>query len=69
MGLGPMDMLHVLASMCRFDDGSLFVVALVSAFLMLATSGRQTPGRCARCGQRNRQEAIYCAQCGRKLPD
>lgn len=64
-----MGAMHIMAGLCRFDDGSLFVVAVVSAALVLATSGRQQSGRCARCGQRNRQEAVYCAQCGRKLSE
>jgi hypothetical protein len=64
-----MDPFQVIATFCGFEDGSLFVVAVVSAALVLATSGRRSSRRCSRCSQLNREEAIYCAQCGKKLSE
>lgn len=57
----------LLAVAYPFDDGHLFVAAVVSAAMILLTSGRKTSRRCHHCRQTNREEAIYCAQCGRRL--
>ena len=61
--------IQVIAGFCPFDDSSLFIVAIVSAVLVLATSGRRSSRRCSRCSQLNREEAIYCSQCGKKLSE
>jgi hypothetical protein len=38
----------------------------VIAFLMTAT--RRARRACKNCGEVNREEAVYCAQCGARLP-
>ena len=49
-------------------DGMVFVgVIAVIAFLL--TSTRRVGRRCPRCRENNRREAIFCAQCGGRLPN
>jgi len=64
-----MDVYGLLA-MYRFEDSHLFALAVVAAAVAVATSAiRRPPRRCNRCREINREQAIYCAQCGDKLPD
>jgi hypothetical protein len=51
----------MLAVSCPFDDGHLLVIAVVSMAVMLAATGRRP--------QVNREEAVYCAQCGKRLSE
>ncbi|RME41623.1 MAG: zinc ribbon domain-containing protein [Planctomycetota bacterium] len=59
------DLLGVLVNLDR--DG-LLCVALVAVIVFLATSTRRSARRCPRCHEINRDVAVYCAQCGAKLP-
>lgn len=59
-----------LLAMFNFDDGRLFAIAVVAAVVAVTTSAiRRPPRRCPRCREINREQAMYCAQCGRKLPE
>jgi rRNA maturation endonuclease Nob1 len=61
-------MLATLAStFCQFDDGHFLVIAIVGVAALLASGCRRPSRRCNRCRQVNREEAIFCAQCGRRL--
>ncbi len=54
----------------NFDDGRLFALAVVAAVVAVTTSAiRRPPRRCLRCREINREQAVYCAQCGTKLPE
>ncbi len=55
------------AALC-FDDGHILVVGLVAVIVFLATSTRRSARRCPRCQEVNRERALYCAQCGARLP-
>jgi len=67
--LGAMSVLAV-AAMFRFDDAHLFAIAVVAAVVAITVSAiRRPPRRCTRCREINREQAIYCAQCGTKLPE
>lgn len=58
------------ASALAFGDaGSLFVLGLVAIITFLLVSGRAPSRRCPRCRENNRDHAVYCAQCGAKLPE
>jgi len=50
------------------DDHHLFTVAIVAVIVFLATSSRRPSRRCTRCREINREQAVYCAQCGTRLP-
>lgn len=54
--------------MLRSDlDGIIFVaVAMVVAIALFGS--RRPAGRCPRCGEQNREPALFCAQCGLRLP-
>lgn len=52
-----------------FDSDGLVCIAVVAVIVFLATSTRRTARRCPRCQEVNRDVAMYCAQCGRRLPD
>jgi hypothetical protein len=49
------------------DGEELFVAALITVIVFLATSARRSPGRCPRCREINRDQARFCAQCGSRL--
>lgn len=58
------------ASALAFGDaGSLFVLGLVAIIAFLLVSGRAPSRRCPRCRENNRDHAVFCAQCGAKLPE
>ena len=48
--------------------GNLLCVILVVVVVLLATYTRRSARRCPRCQEINRPHAVYCAQCGAKLP-
>jgi hypothetical protein len=48
-------------------DG-LVCIAVVMVIVFLATSTRRSARRCPRCHEINREPAIFCAQCGARLP-
>ena len=48
------------------DELAFIAMAVFSVFVLFRS--RRTPGRCPRCGERNREPALFCAQCGLRLP-
>jgi hypothetical protein len=52
----------------RFDFDGLVCVGVVAIIVFLATSTRRSARQCPRCREINRQPAVYCAQCGTRLP-
>ena len=57
------------ASAFRFDIEGLVCIGVVVAIAVLATSFRKTARRCPRCSEVNREAAVFCAQCGKRLTD
>lgn len=51
-----------------FDERHLVVLGVVAVAVFLATCTRRPQRRCRRCQEINRPHAIYCAQCGVRLP-
>lgn len=51
-----------------FEDSRLWVIAIVVVAVSWAIGARRGPRSCPRCHEHNREAAIYCAQCGVKLP-
>ncbi len=51
-----------------FNDSPFWVMIGVAVFVTWAVGARRSPRRCPRCHEHNREAAIYCAQCGGKLP-
>ena len=51
-----------------FDDSPFWVLIGVAVFITWAVGSKRTPRPCPRCHEHNREAAIYCAQCGAKLP-
>ncbi|UCC31290.1 MAG: zinc-ribbon domain-containing protein [Phycisphaerales bacterium] len=52
----------------RFDYDGLVCIGVVAIIVFLATSSRRSARRCPRCQEINREAAVYCAQCGTRLP-
>lgn len=52
----------------RFDYEGLVCVGVVAVIVFLAMSTRRSARRCPRCQEINREAAVYCAQCGARLP-
>jgi hypothetical protein len=50
------------------ENENLLAVGIVAVIVFLATSSRRPSRRCARCREINREQAVYCAQCGTRLP-
>ena len=50
------------------DIENFLAVAIVAAVVVLATASRRPSRRCTRCREINREQAVYCAQCGTRLP-
>ena len=46
---------------------NLLAVAIVAVVVYFATFSRRTSHRCTRCREINREQAVYCAQCGTRL--
>jgi len=51
-----------------FDDGHLFIIAVVAVLAYLATCSRRPQRQCPRCKEINRPHSIFCCQCGTRLP-
>lgn len=51
-----------------FDDSPFWVIVAVAVFVAWAAGSRRSARACPRCREQNREAAIYCAQCGSKLP-
>ncbi len=51
-----------------FDFTALVCIGVVVAIVMAATSAGRTSRRCPRCREINREPAVFCAQCGARLP-
>ncbi len=58
----------ILAALLRFNLEGLACIAMVVVIVLLATSTRRMARRCPRCSEVNREPAIFCAQCGARLP-
>jgi len=50
------------------ENENLLAVAIVALVVFFATSSRRPSRRCTRCREINREQAVYCAQCGVRLP-
>ena len=50
------------------ENENLLAVAIVAVVVFFATASRQPSRRCTRCREINREQAVYCAQCGMRLP-
>ena len=50
-----------------FDNQNLLAVAIVAVVVFFATASRRPSRRCTRCREINREQAVYCAQCGTRL--
>ncbi len=57
-----------LFSVLALARDQLICIVVVAVIVFLATSTRRSARRCPRCHEVNRSHAIYCAQCGEKLP-
>lgn len=57
-----------LASCLKSDRNGMIFVILVAVIAFLATSSRRSARRCPRCREMNRAAAVFCAQCGHRLP-
>ena len=60
--------LATLAAATRFELGSLVCVGAVVVAVLIATAGRRGVRHCPKCRELNRPPAIFCAQCGMRLP-
>jgi len=47
----------------------LFVVVALLAGVFIVSAFRRKPNRCPRCRELNREQALFCAQCGTRLPE
>ena len=54
-----------LATAIRMDG--LLCIGVIVVIVLLATSSNKVARRCSRCGEVNREAAVYCAQCGNRL--
>jgi rRNA maturation endonuclease Nob1 len=52
-----------------FNDHYIIVVAIFALSFFLALTARRPARRCPRCHEVNREQAIFCAQCGSRLPE
>jgi predicted amidophosphoribosyltransferase len=48
-------------------DSFLIVMMVVAVVVFLAVSAPRGKPRCPKCHEHNRDNAIYCAQCGTRL--
>ena len=53
------------ATAIRLDG--LVCIGVIVVIVVLATSSNKIARRCSRCGEVNREAAIFCAQCGNRL--
>ena len=59
----------MLAIAMRFNLGGLLCIGGIVALVLLATSSGKVARRCSRCSEVNREAAVFCAQCGTRLPN
>jgi len=52
-----------------FELDGLVCVGVVAIIVFLATTTHRSARRCPRCWEINREAAIFCAQCGTRLPE
>jgi len=52
----------------RFDIEALLWIGGVIVIVLMVTTSRRTCRRCSRCREMNREAAVFCAQCGQRLP-
>lgn len=52
----------------RFDIEALLLMGGVIVIVLMVTSSRRPCRRCPKCREVNREVAIFCAQCGQRLP-
>lgn len=50
------------------DDRHLIVIGVIAVVAYLATCGRRPQRQCPRCKEINRPQAVFCSQCGTRLP-
>lgn len=50
------------------DDKHIVVIFAVALIAYLATCGRRPQAQCPRCKEVNRPQAVFCSQCGTRLP-
>lgn len=55
--------------MSSMDGERLLFVLIVGIGVFVASSFRRRPHRCPRCRELNRDQALFCAQCGTQLPE
>ena len=53
------------ATAIRLDG--LLCIGVIVLIVVLATSSNKIARRCSRCGEVNREAAVFCAQCGNRL--
>lgn len=51
-----------------FGDDGLICIGVFALIFFLASCARRVSNRCPRCQEVNRPAAVYCAQCGQRLP-
>ena len=51
----------------HLSNREIAVIAVVAVVVMWATSARKPRRRCRRCQELNRDQAVFCAQCGEEL--
>jgi len=59
---------ELIASFFGLDHENLLAVVIVAVVIFYATASRRPSRRCNRCREINREQAVYCAQCGTRLP-
>lgn len=64
----PKMMFDLLIARGAANVEGLVCVAVVVAIVLLATSVRRCSRRCSKCQEINREVAVFCAQCGTRLP-
>lgn len=61
-----MDVFELTLATATQWDG-LLCIGVIVVIVVLATSSNKSARRCSRCGEVNREAAVYCAQCGNHL--
>ena len=59
----------MLAIALRFNLEGLLCIGGLVLLVTWAVSSNKVARRCSRCGEVNRQVAVFCAQCGTPLPN
>lgn len=57
----------ILATATTIRMDGLLCIGVIVVIVVLATSSNKIARRCSRCGEVNREAAVYCAQCGNRL--